>query len=169
MVVHKKASQVWFDLLNVADTSKSLNNAVRLAFASKYGKPVVVLDFMKTYRPRKHRSITVENEEIRVFDFPTCLKMMRCFGASITKLAIFFTFVPERERIKLDRYLSEYCAEKVVELEYGSATLEHMTKSFTKVETVCFPHGHFRCNPADIQICFPNLRNLIFDMSYAID
>lgn len=153
------------DLLNLADTSKLLNNAVHLAFKSKYGKHAVKLVCVKS---KKRRRIDIMDEAIEIFDFPTCLKMLRIFGDSIFKLMTPVNKIPERERNELDLYLCEYCAESIVELEYGKATLGHLTKSFTKVETVRFSHARFRCDPADIQRCFPNLRNLTLDKPYAI-
>lgn len=156
------------DLLNVADSSKSLNNGVGLAFKSKYGKYVVKLDFM---RSRKRRRIDISMEEIRILDFPTCLKMLRCLGTSITKLATRSgsTYASKREYDELDRYLGEYCADTDVKLEYGRDTLEHLKKPLTKVRTVCFSNAQFHCEPADMQRCFPNLRDLTFKDSFAIE
>lgn len=115
---------------------------------------------MKIHPPHKDRTTVITGEEIKIFDFSTCLKMVRCFGDSIAMLTICSTRISQRARDELDRYLSAYCAESVVELDYKGATLNHLTKPFTKVEAVHFSHPEFRCEPAEIQRCFPNLRAL---------
>lgn len=141
------------DLLNVADSCKRLKNAARLAFTSKYGRHMVRINGYF----QRIRSILMSDKEIEIKGRSTCLKVLRCFGASMTKLAT-LPFVYERECDDIDRYLDEYCAESVVELEYGRVTLYNLKKQFTKVESVRFTNYEFQCHRDDINVQFPNLR-----------
>lgn len=81
------------DLLNVANSCKSLNNAARLVFESRYGKRMVRIN---THIGITDGSIRLFDKEIQILDFSTCLKIIRCFGASITKLAINSKIVSDR-------------------------------------------------------------------------
>lgn len=74
-----------------------------------------------------------------------------------------------RECEELGPYLGEYCAESVVDLDYIGVTLKHFTKPLTKVETVHFSHTEFRCAPAEINRCFPNLRELALKRVHSIE
>lgn len=94
----------------------------------------------------KYGPIRLSDKEIEILDFPTCLKIIRCFGASITKLAINSKIVSDRQYDELDHYLDEYCTESMVELEY--------------VKTVRFSDFEFRSKRGEINERFPNLRAL---------
>lgn len=150
--IFKKLS---FDgLLNVADSCKRLQNATRLAFTSKYGRHTVRLN-----GDQRIRSILMNDKQIDIMDKSSCLKVLRCFGASMTKLAT-LSLAYLHECDDMDRYLDEYCAESVVELEYGRVTLDNLKKQFTKVESVRFTNHRFHCHRNDINVHFPNLRVL---------
>lgn len=119
------------DLLNVADSNQFLMSAARLAFVSKYGKTML---YMNATLSRQYRSIDYNCEQISIYDFQTCLKVLRCFGKSITKLTICNGLIPAVQRDKLDEYLQGYCAESVIELSYCGSNLNKLTKPFKKVQ-----------------------------------
>lgn len=142
------------DLLNVAHSTKQLLRAACLAFASKYGKKTVRL-----LNGRIQTSIGIHNEVI-LANLPTGLRIMRCFGSSIHKLTTDYAHLSEAQLHEIDRYLNEYCAESLTELEYGRSTLMHLTKPFTKLTKLILMAEKFRCENADINKCFPNLSEL---------
>lgn len=103
------------DLLHVADSRKSLNDAVKHAFKSKYKKHVSIgIDFgarievqMKNGHNEKH------------FTFGTILKFLRCFGELITTVDIVFCLDVYGNKDKINEfwhYMSEYCSETLTEL-----------------------------------------------------
>lgn len=155
------------DLLNVVDSSKSLNNAVRLAFTSLYSKYSIKMVYMKYM---KRRQIIIAVDDIKIFDIATCLKMMRAFGCSINKPPIgsLYEYVSEYTRNELDCYLSEYCSESVVELTYGRKTLEKLTKSFVKVEIFRFTNTRIHGSIAVGCFTEQDLRISGFDLNSTI-
>lgn len=148
------------DLINIAETSKLLINAARLAFKSKYGKHEVRL-----YGSNSNRKIryihysSLGGYSIKIRDFPTCLKVIRCFGSLIPKLFALSLGVSEHKRDEIKHYLNEYCGDSVVTLNYEECRLDNTLKPYQK-EIVKFSHCHFKCEPVDINRCFPNVRDL---------
>lgn len=153
------------DLLNVADSSKALLEAAQLAYASKYGRKTVVLN---SFHYRTGQMVTIHPEDIWIFDFPTCLRILRCFGSRILKLQINYKTNTETQRSKLDQYIKRYCAATLVEIKFCGASenaMKHLKKlEFPKVETVYFEdvENNLGNNLSNLKKCFPNVRQLEF-------
>lgn len=151
------------DLLNVADTSKQLVDAAKLAFASKHGRKTIVLN---SFPYSISQTIVNHSDEIWIFDFPTCLRILRCFGSVIAKLHVYYNFDDDLPRSKLDRYIQEYCAASLTEIQFHKApanAMKHLRKlEFPKVETVGFNDISKKLagNLLNVKKCFPNVRNL---------
>lgn len=151
------------DLLNVADTSKHLVDAAKLAFASKHGRKTIVLN---SFPYSISQTIIIHSDEIWIFDFITCLRILRCFGSVIAKLHVYYNFDDDLPRSKLDRYIQEYCAAFLTEIQFHKApanAMKHLRKlEFPKVETVGFNDISKKLagNLLNVKKCFPNVRNL---------
>lgn len=111
------------DLLNVADSRKSLKDAVDQAFTSKYdGNSISIL-----LKPTIITAINIKlknghQEEAETFS--CILKFLRGFGKLITALSIEFSFsmhLNQQIRItELRHYINEYCIETLTELKIDS-------------------------------------------------
>ncbi|XP_055326352.1 uncharacterized protein LOC129580197, partial [Sitodiplosis mosellana] len=122
------------DLLNVASSNKQLKPAADLVFASRYGKQSI--------------EINLEFKLVRIFEWNQqilwsfCFKLLRCFGHSITKLKIIYGSSQNATLdVKIDRYVSKYCAKSLVEIELkhcASRTLNDLKKPFSSVESLYF-------------------------------
>lgn len=151
------------DLLNVVDSSKQLIEAANLAFVSKFGRKTVVLN---SFRFPIKQSVSVHPEDIWIFDFPTCLKTLRCFGKYIRKLHVYYNFKGDMQRIRLENYITKYCAATVTEIKFCHApsnSMKHLKKlKFPKAETVIFENIHCEldANLSNLKKCFPNVRRL---------
>lgn len=122
------------DLLNVAETSNQMLQAARLAVKMKYDNTYIRLYNL----PRISRRIVVDahhTDEIWVYDFASCLKVMRCFGQSISRLWIESSSIssPECDKMVAD-YLNEYCTESIYELGYFGRALRSPTKQYKNVQ-----------------------------------
>lgn len=151
------------DLLNCCDTSKQLVDAAKLAFASKHGRKTIVLN---SFPYSISQTIVFHSNEIWVYDFQTCLRILRCFGSVIAKLHVYYNFDDDLPRSKLDRYIQEYCAASLTEIQFHKApanAMKHLRKlEFPKVETVGFNDISKKLagNLLNVKKCFPNVRNL---------
>lgn len=151
------------DLLNVADSSKQLMDAAKFAFASNHGRKTIVLN---SFPYPLLQTIAVHSDEIWIFDLPTCLRILRCFGSVIATLHVYYNFDDDLPRSKLDRYIQEYCAASLREIQFHKApanAMKHLRQlEFPKVETVGFNDVSKRLagNLLNVKKCFPNVRNL---------
>lgn len=139
------------DLLNVADTNKQLSRVAKLVYKKKYGQKRVQMLFC--YQ-------SMDSDTISINNFSSCLKLMRCFGTSISKLSISYFNIPGPKRIKLNEYLNVYCAAHLTDLEYNSGSLSYLTREFPKVVNLSFSDLDLKHERNDISTCFPNVQVL---------
>lgn len=153
------------DLLNVAETSNQMLQAARLAVKMKYNNTYIRLYNL----PRISRRIVVDahhTDEIWVYDFASCLKVMRCFGQSISRLWIESSSIssPECDKMVAD-YLNEYCTESIYELGYFGRALRSPTKQYKNVQILHLNNYTF-AEQSELPTRFPNVRQLKFNNMY---
>lgn len=95
------------DLQNVAETSNQMLQAARLAGKIKYNNTYIRL--YNHHSKRKRRIVVDEyhTDEIWVYDFASCLKVMRCFGQSISRLWIESSSISSTDR-ECDKMIDLY-------------------------------------------------------------
>lgn len=149
------------DLLNVADMSQQMLQAARLTVKSKYGKTPIKL-FNGSWR----RPIEISSEGACISDFGPCLKYVRCFGQTISKLTVCYSLLSANKRTTMDHYLDKYCADSITALNYGGSTLKNLTKQFKCVENLVLYSYIYVYGRSEIKSRFPNVRYLNFDLLY---
>lgn len=157
------------DHLNLADSSTRLLPAARIAFEQKYGKKSVAVKTIESTDPK----IEITENQIKPISFTSCLRFLRCFGPSISKIEIlYWNLYNPRMRTELNRYISEHCATSVIEIEIcykdNHATLD-LKSPLVKVEKVSFKNCSFGHGLLNLNKCFPNLRELEFYECEAAD
>lgn len=148
------------DLLNVADSRKSLKNAVDQAFTCKYEKRILIsLIFMI---PLIETQLKNGREE-KIECFGSTLKFLRCFGKLIAAIKIHF-FPKSTAKSKtnaLRHYLGEYCTEKLTELNilHCPNGFIPVSKPFVSLEKLHFVAA-MDAKLIDLNRCFPKLSYL---------
>lgn len=127
------------DLLNVADANKYIKSAADSLFVRNFGKKTI---FLRVMFARSDELLEMSQHKIEVNDLKTSLRLMRCFGAFISKLEYDFSIesVPTHRSV-LDRYINDYCAESLIEMEFFTISenvFEHIEKPFLNVQSLRF-------------------------------
>lgn len=125
------------DLLNVADSSKSLRCGVEFSFTANYRHSIV---YMKRFKPSKNRQYEVD-DSIIIFDSTICLKFIRCFGHTIKTLRIRYADIAENYCAELDRYINTYCADTMKGIQMTRAppyAMKNLTRRFSNVSSLDF-------------------------------
>lgn len=124
------------DLLNVADLCKRMRKAARLTFKAMYGKKMLYMFY------EQNQSFEITENQIKICKFSKCLKAMRCFGDSISKINIGYAGYCKSQCDEMDRYFYKYCAASVTELKCHG---RYKTNRFKK--NVEIFKNRFQCNP----------------------
>lgn len=146
------------DLVNVAHTSTQFKEAAELAYSSKHKRTRVIFG-------TEHLD---DKCDIKVGDTLISLRLLRCFGQYISSLRIWYDY---RDLKHLDRYVNEYCANSLTNIEIVTAptnAMEHLTKPFTKIETVQFTCSCIIGNLTKFNQWFPKMRRLEINNSLTI-
>lgn len=81
-------------------------------------------------------------QKIEINDLKTSLQLIRCFGALISKLEYDYSIESfPAHRNELDRYINQYCAESLTEIEFftiSEEVFENLKKPFLNVKSVRF-------------------------------
>lgn len=127
------------DLLNVADSNKSLKQAVDLVYSRRFGPKTI---FFRVIFKLSRDSIEMSHQKIEFNDLRTALQLIRCFGHLISKLEYDHSIdTYPKHRNEVDRYINEYCANSLSELQFFTTSkdvFERLEKPFLNVKTVCF-------------------------------
>lgn len=157
-----------FDLLNLADSCNRLRQIARSTYASKYSKKLVKIypHFFRSYVQYAFAA----HSNITIHEFWGSLKFLRCFGplTSVLSTPTIRECMSERKHNEVDRYISEYCAASVIDLEFGGNSLKNLINQFPNVETLQFRGLDSQCGWTDIFTHFPNVRVLkLFNWVYS--
>lgn len=148
------------DLLNVADSSKSLRVAAGLVYHRKFRQQTVQLYQMISNLPGH---IYNEHGTPYIGGLRTCLRFVRCFGSHISKLEITYCHSSRKDNNYLDRYVNEFCADTLIELNYvrkPTILLDIPKKPFTNVQILRIIDSNLNYSMEEIVGWFPNLRDL---------
>lgn len=111
--------------------------------------------------------IRFENDSFHSRNLGAILNVLKYFGDSIKKLAIFTAFVPDGGIHKsVGQMINEHCSETLVELEvlhFYADVFKYFTKPFRAVESVAFGHV-INVDERDylpMSQLFPNLKRLV--------
>lgn len=152
------------DLLNVADSSKHLNEAACSIFQEKYQeKPV----FFSDLRITQNHLLRIQ-DDIEIGDIKTSLQTLRCFGRFINEIIFNLLQTPTETShlIELKKriffYINEFCSESLVNIEINrcpSGGLSQFKKPFAKVEKLGIANCYMPDNDNDWLIkTFPNIQ-----------
>ncbi|XP_037043235.1 uncharacterized protein LOC119079429 [Bradysia coprophila] len=143
----------WKDLVNVAETCKSFNEAVCAVFKRKYsGHNIVALG-----SPEK--STTPCN--LIVISQPMIFKVLRNFGHTISNLHVYMSVTIWHADLLL--YVNEYCYESMEKILFYRCKFEPLEwrKPFRNVQTLKMFECQFSDQPATFTSDhFPNLKHL---------
>lgn len=142
------------DLLNVANTNTHLRNAAKLAFASKYRKKRINVQWTESIP-----GIADEGY------LKMSLRMLRCFGELISSLEVSCYFVNDKSDTFLQRlldYVSEYCATSLTELVVNrcpKGAWDRVQTPFQSVRNV-FLNSSRSIRGDNLNRLFPEMRQL---------
>lgn len=148
------------DLLNVADSRKSLKDGIDQAFRSKYGKCHVHINIGV-----RRMEIYEDKNTIEIYDFGSSLKFLRCFGKFTSALKIHNTMYArgqQKRRRELDRYMNEHCTETLKKLTISDAlkcAIAGVKQPFTNVEKLRID-GRLGRKLSNFNRWFPKLKHL---------
>ncbi|XP_055306308.1 uncharacterized protein LOC129570643 [Sitodiplosis mosellana] len=149
------------DLLNVAESNKQLKPAADLAFKSQFGNRLIKINL-------SYKSVQwfEQNKSTPAIPWSFCFKLLRCFGHLITKLKSIYDESRKYDATlaaEFDRYVNEYCAESLVEIQFRNCKariMEDLKKPFTNVESVCLAGVRFHNKTSELNAWFPKMRRL---------
>lgn len=149
------------DLLNVSDSSKRFKKPVGYAFASNYGDHEMDMRCFCNQNLKQHK--INGNFSLEISGMLICLKILRCFGHKISKLAICYGSINEDQEAKVNQYLNEYCADSLVEIRIEGPTIPNLIKPFCKIKKIEFRFTHLDFKITQFNKWFPNMRRLKFE------
>lgn len=150
-------------LLNISNSNKFLVHAARSVYRRRYSKYLVMMYPHPQQYPENVRQFEYG---INVYGLETCLQFLRCFGPSITDLEVFCSMMSNKQCAIIDRYINNYCAERLTSLSYHLKlrfSFQEFQNQFIKLETVKI--HNFNTSVSNNQLrffvrSFPNLRHL---------
>lgn len=163
------------DLCKVAIASEWLRPAAADVYNQKFASTSVAInkcdDFhanARTYHANKagyFRSITVQehSDRVEISGLKTCLRYLRCFGASISSLSIDYNGSNSKRYQHVHDYISEYCAESLTVvsfIELPQNTMLHFKKPFNNVTTITVRDSELRQQLPSFSNWFPNVRRM---------
>lgn len=157
------------DLLNIATTSKLMQNTAQTVFKKKFaGKMVLIEPSILRYT-----RIIETQSQINIEDMSTALKFLRCFGETISKLGTLYRHHEDtRARAHFERYLYQYCTQNLREFEIHLFLYPRdmvLSQPLYNIEKLTFMLCTFGRHMPDIVRRFPNLRELKFEYTYFAD
>lgn len=153
-----------FDIQNLFDVAVSnewLRPAANAAYTRQFG----------AYKVRLYDVHTIQNackpiygsDIVLIHDLKTCLQFLRCFGSSITHLAINYRRSDSKRYDHVHQYINKYCSESLITVQFKlkpSFPIEHFVKPFVNVQSIQM----FGCDlDEEFQrffAWFPNVQNL---------
>lgn len=155
------------DLLNVADSNKRLKSVADMVFALKFSERE--LNFID-YTPILGSNFITSPAEIHVGDVKSSLQLLRCFGHSISRIAI------NRNESKINHpkdcanvafsrillYVNEFCSESLTKINIqggASCRIDRLENAFVKVETVHICNCEIS-NEVQLSALFPQVRRM---------
>lgn len=149
------------DLLNVADSNKRLNKAAGLVFSRKHGNKYV----LNRERPSYWGFPEKDGEYLGITDNCSSLRLVRCFGHSISGISIDCFMCNQEFYTELFRYVNKYCTQSLVKLHvrgYRHNIFDDIQKPFEKVEKVLFEYCTVNVDQTMFNEVFPQMRHLTF-------
>lgn len=151
------------DLLNVADTNRRLHRAAGFVFDQKYRKKQL---YLSPFSLTTVENLTFDEEFICIVDIQYCLRFIRCFGPSISQVAIECTDDDEGCCTELFRYVNKYCANSLIELNVegcDKSIFDRMHQPFEKIEEISFQNCAL--NQLKLNEYFPQVKRLSLNRS----
>lgn len=144
------------DLLSIMDSTKQFKPSADWVFRSKYGKSR--MNFCATYTSYCKYPVW-PTENIYIYNFTMCLKILRCFGHAISKLDLSYFKINENKCAEIDYYVIKYCTAltDVMFQHAGEDTLNRMVKPFEKIEKLKFEDSYLGGKLADFNKWFPQM------------
>lgn len=148
-------------LLNVANTSKRLQELVLDVYKRRFGEKTVSISV------HEHGDTLRESSDgIRIRGLKTILQYLRCFGPLIHGLSIGYCEEKSKHYVHVHEYVNDFCAQSLVRIEFRNLpniAIEQFQKVFVNIQDVSFE----QCDlgekwPSFVQ-WFSNLRSLSFD------
>lgn len=151
-------------LLNVAGTCRKLQTAVATKFEHKFGKKRIVIS--TGYSNQDKAELDVCGNYIRVSGIKFCLPLLRCFGAQMTDIVVFYSSTYWDTRPKhihcIDQYISGFCADTLAGLTLRGDGDQELSpgRPFKNVKNLDIYKIFLRNGLSSIGGAFPNLRSL---------
>lgn len=150
------------DLLNITDTSKQLQLAVRIVYRRHYARKTssVKLNIQQTIG---NKALDERPDHIRIHDMRIALQLLRIFGYFVEELEIRCN-ENIKQCDKLFRYINEYCSDHLNEINFHRApeAVATFQKPFSKLDTVTFTNTHLRGEITQFNKWFPRMQTLAF-------
>lgn len=153
------------DLLNVAEANKRLGQNVAIVFARKYKEKTVEIWTHETCSSSEN-PIKITDDAIRSYSISKSFKIIRLFGASITKVYIFYcrgVKYPSHLSGLMMAHVNEYCSKSLKSLiVHWGPDLKFATtmKPYEKLEELRINGGLIEFEGSQFNSIFPNVRRL---------
>lgn len=166
-------------LFNVAIASEWLRPAARSVYERNFGAiPLEIancddfcrhntrlrastnFDIRTTFKLQKYETW---NGFIQTNGLMMGLQYLRCFGALITKITIYYNKSPSKRYQYIDHYINQYCNENLTEIFFRckpNMSIKNFVKPFVNVKNVTIWHMHLGKQLPLFPKWFPNLQTL---------
>lgn len=149
------------DFLNAANSTKKLREAAVKIYTAQYGDKFVKYNdnAMKT----TGLETDVTDTTIEINESRTCLKMMRGFGAVITKLTLNFNGIGLRRSRAITKALNDYCKQSLIKLEWHNCpenAIMDASQKFINLKSLQIVSGYVGVEMGKIGHYFPKLKRL---------
>lgn len=148
-------------LLNIADANARLRPAAIDVYKRKFGTKLVKLNWCDIEPHMK--PLRQLDSIIRILDFKTCLRYLRCFGPIIDELSIHYVDSESKRHDHVHQYLNDYCIETLARISFenmDNIAIDQFQKVFTNIKSVTFMSCELGENWPLFAKSFPNLRRL---------
>lgn len=138
------------DLLVVADVNEQFRQAANYVYKSRYAQKRVEIKRTEHNLLPLPKTYAVNDEQLILTDLKIILRVLRCFGRSITDISFEYKHIKNyMERFKpfyekVIPYINLHCADSLKQIDIDPISIgfdDMCTKPFSKVETVALEVG----------------------------
>lgn len=150
------------DLLNLADTSKTLRILIQSRLPGKFNRLECIK--IEKVRPSRNPLILFDGKSCRITDAKSSVRFLRCFGHLIRAICIDYEAGFGFLYTKIYQYLNEYCCDNLKRLQIDSApafAINHvLDKPFPKVKHAILEYVTLGDTFSHFNQLFPNIKSL---------
>lgn len=153
------------DLFNLAVANEWLRPAVGIVYKRKFGTKKVCI---RKGHGNSEIVYQAYHDYICVFGLKLSLQYLRCLGSSVNNLSIWYEQLNSKHCEYIHQYVSKYCTESLIEVEFHHKPKEILfncfEKPFPNVRTVKIRLGDLESQFPLFTKWFPNVHTLDWNM-----